>query len=118
MPVHVELYELPFLAPVPRDHEVLVATLRRSPDSTVLASFVLDRTATVLYCGETLWGPLDRSPTALHDPLGVLTRFTWVVERSTLGQVVGAMVSSTSAGDQNHAQTRLFVSPSSAAPYR
>jgi hypothetical protein len=111
------LHELPFLAPVPRGHEVLVATLRRSPDSDQRASLVLDRTTGVLYCGEPLWGPLDRTPLALTDPIGVLTRFTWTVIQRDEGRVMGAMISSASTGDRNHAFTRLYLE-APAGPYR
>jgi hypothetical protein len=118
MSSEVELHQLPFLAPVPRGHEVLVATLRRSPESDVLASLVHDRTASVLYVGDTLLGPLDRNPLAIQDPIAVLTRYTWVVVSASVGRVAGAMISSTSAGDQNHAQTRLFVEPAAPVAYR
>ncbi|MFO0555698.1 MAG: hypothetical protein U0271_45395 [Polyangiaceae bacterium] len=39
----------------------------------------LDRTAGVLYSEPALSGPLGRDPRVLQDPLGVLTRWTWVV---------------------------------------
>jgi hypothetical protein len=112
------LHELPFIAPVPRNHEVLVATLRRSPHSDTRASLVLDRTTGILYCSDALWGPLDRSPLALTDPIGVLTRFTWTVVQTSEGRCMGAMISTSSHGDSNHAHTRLYVEGPSATAYR
>jgi hypothetical protein len=72
------VHELPFLAPVPRGHDVLVATMRRAPDSSVL------------YCGESLWGPRpiverrlqpQRPVTKLH-PWGEVQSAS-VVQRAT-----------------------------------
>lgn len=115
--METQALELPFVACVPRGHEVFVAWLKRSPDATHESALVLDRTASILYCDPSLWGPLGRDPRALLDPVAVLTRWTWVVTRSIAGISVGAMVLTTSSGDANDAQTRLFVQ-SSATPYR
>ncbi len=109
--------DLPFVAAVPRTHDVLVAWLKRSPDDTREAAFVLDRTAGVLYCDESLSGPLGRDPRALADPIAALTRWTWTVTRSIAGVAAGSIVVTTSNGDSNNAQTRLFVEPP-ATPYR
>jgi len=118
MPTSHELYELPFLAPVARGHEVIAATLRRAHDSDELASLVLDRSSGLVYCSEPLLEPLGRTELPLTDPIAVLTRFTWRVVRSTTGRSLGAVVSTTSVGDQNHARTRLFIEPEAAATYR
>ncbi len=112
-----QVLELPFVAAVPRGHEVLVAWLKSSPDATGESALVLDRTTGILYCDPSLWGPLGRDPRALHEPLAVLTRWSWVVTRSAAGIAAGAVVVTTNRGDSNEAQTRLFVQ-SPAAPHQ
>jgi hypothetical protein len=112
-----ELHELPFLAPVPRGHDVLVVSLRRTPDDPSLSRFVLDQTDGVLYCDEKLWGAFGRDVLATQNPLGVLTRWSWVVEKAATGRVAGVMISTKNWGDTNHSETRLFVEPMG-APYR
>ncbi|APR80708.1 Hypothetical protein A7982_06055 [Minicystis rosea] len=109
--------ELPFVASVPRGHEILVAWLSHSPDAKDETALVLDRTAGILYCDPSLWGPLGRDPRVLQDPIAVLTRWTWTVTRSITGIAAGAVVVTTSRGDSNDARTRLFVQ-GLAAPYR
>jgi hypothetical protein len=74
----------------------------------VHAAFVHDLTAGVLYASERLAGPLG-SLAAVEDPLGVLARFSWVVERSVRGGVLGA----TCSPDGDQSLTRLFVAPES-----
>ncbi|MFT3775940.1 MAG: hypothetical protein QM820_62140 [Minicystis sp.] len=107
--METQALELPFVASVPRGHEVLIAWLKHAPDATREDALVLDRTAGILYCDVALWGPLGRDPRVLHDPLAVLTRWTWVVTRSIAGIAAGAVVLTTSSGESNVAQTRLFV---------
>ncbi len=104
-----QVLELPFVASIPRGHEVLVAWLKSSPDATRESALVLDRTVGVLYCDPSLWGPLGRDPRAVQDPVAMLTRWSWVVTRSTTGIAAGAIVVTTNSGDSNEAQTRLFV---------
>jgi hypothetical protein len=104
-----QVLDLPFVAAVPRGHEVLVAWLKSAPDATRESALVLDRTAGLLYCDLSLRGPLGRDPRVLVDPVGSLTRFSWVVTRSLSGIAMGAMVFTTSTGDSNEAYTRLFV---------
>lgn len=116
--METQVLEIPFVAAVPRGHEVLVAWLKRSPDETRESALVLDRTAGVLYCDPSLWGPLGRDPRVLHDPVAVLTRWTWVVTRSTTGIAAGAVVLTTSSGESNDAQTRLFVQSAAASQQR
>lgn len=111
-----EVHDLDFLAPVPRDHLVLVVTVQRE---TAFGSFVLDQTAGVLYADAALWGPLGRRVTAVTDPLAALAVFDWRPVKAMAGRVVGAMISTRNTGEANHAETRLFVEPAPpAAPYR
>lgn len=109
--METRVLELPFVAPIPSHHEVLVVWLKRSPDATGESAFVLDRTAGVLYCDTSLWGPLGRDARVLQDPLAVLTRWSWVVTRSTTGVAAGAIVV-TASGESNAAETRLFLAAS------
>ena len=111
-----ELYELSFLAPVPRDHLVLVATVHRDG---AYGTFVLDQTAGVLYSDTVIWGPLGKRASAVNDPLATLAQYEWRPVRASTGRIVGAMISTKNMGDANHAETRLFVEPlPPAAPYR
>lgn len=113
-----DAFELPFLAPIPRGHEVLVVGLLRAPTATEPSWLVVDRTAGILYCGENLWGPLGQSAEAASDPVAVLTRWSWRVARSATGRVRAALVASSDVGDSNFARTRLFLEPEGAGPYR
>jgi hypothetical protein len=120
MSTNVITHELPFTAPIPRGHEVLVAVMRRAPDSLVVEHLVLDETTSTLYCTDGLRGPLGRHTLATTDPIAVLTRWTWTVERAQRGTVVGAIVSeSPRRGPEHDQSTLLFVEPrADASPYR
>jgi hypothetical protein len=110
------VFDLGLLAPVPRDHLVLVATMQREESR---GTFVLDQTAGVLYADPTLWGPLGRRVTAVTDPLATLAQYGWRPVKKVVGRVVGAMISTTSEGEANHAETRLFLDPEPpTSPYR
>lgn len=54
---HAFLIELPFAAPIPRGHEVVVVTFTLDDRSPTI---VVDRTASTLFCPEALWGPLHQ----------------------------------------------------------
>jgi hypothetical protein len=110
--------DIPFLAPVPRGNEVLVARLRRDASSTDERFLVHDRTGGVVYCDEHLAGPLGRALQATHDPLASLARWTWVVEIAVVGRAAGAVAVSSNTGEVNVARTLLFVVPAAATPYR
>ncbi|MDB4933251.1 MAG: hypothetical protein JWP87_223 [Labilithrix sp.] len=113
------VHEVCFVAPVPHGHDALVVTLRRSEGETSTCSFVLDQTDGILYCDEDLWSPFGSDPLATRDPLAVLAKWSWVVAKSTTGTVIGSIVSTKDGGDQNHARTRIFVTPKAAGqPYR
>jgi hypothetical protein len=115
----VVAHEIPFLAPVPRGHDVLVVWFKRTPEApNESAALVLDQTGGILYCDDTLWGPLGTDPRASTDPVGVLTRWSWTVTRSYNGTVQGCAVSTKDRGDSNHAKTRLFVERTNSTPYR
>lgn len=111
------LLEVPFLAPIPRGHEVLVAAMRHA-EYTDPFWFVLDRTTGTLYVGEESWGIFSRSKTAVLDPIGFLAQWNWKPERCVEGKMVAATVASSNRGDSNFSRTRLFVDPSVAPPYR
>ena len=113
-----EVIQFPFLAPVPRGHEVLIGMVRQAPDSDVRASFVLDRTSGLLHCSERLWGPFGADPAALVDPVAVLGRWSWVFERVLAGHSLGAIVMTQDDASRSRGQTRLFVAPAVAQPYR
>ena len=109
------LHELPFLAPIPRGHEVLVIKLTLGDKSP---SVVLDRTAANLYCTDELWGPLHQDPgLAVIDPIAVAKRWNWAVKSVTEGVCAGAMISSKSRGDSYEAKTLLLFEPPG-TPYR
>ena len=115
-PTHIpSLHELPFLAPIPRGHDVLVVTFTLAGKSPTI---VLDRTAANLYCTEDLWGPLHQDPVlAVTDPVAVITRWTWTVRSAVEGVCAGAVMSTKGWGDRHEVKTCLLVEPS-AAPYR
>jgi len=110
--------ELPFLAPIPVGHEVLVVALRQSPEARRTQFLVLDQTVSVLYCDDRLWGPLSGNVQATIDPVGLLTRFSWVVDRQFAGRVCGAMVGMATAEECNTLRTRIFLQAASDTPYR
>lgn len=100
--------EVPFVAIVPAGHDVFVAKMRPQAGSDKGVFMVLDVTTSVLYCNDDLWG-LFHPAASSSDPVGVLARWGWIVDGHHRGRVVGSVVSTTSAGDSNHARTRLFV---------
>lgn len=107
------VHDLPFIAPVPRGHDVLVATF---VIENRVAIAVLDRTASTLYCPEDLWGPLYQDPVlAVTDPVAALTRWTWKLRSATEGSCLGALVASSKNGEEP--RTRLVVE-ARATPYR
>lgn len=109
------VHDLLFGAPIPRGNEVLVATFTLEERSSTL---VLDRTTSTLYCPEELWGALQQDTiNAVREPVGVITRWSWKVKGVVIGTCVGAIVSTTTRGEQQ-VRTRLLVEPGPAAPYR
>lgn len=102
------LLELPFLAPIPRGHEVLVVTFALDDKAPTV---VLDRTASTLYCPGDLWGPLHQDPAlAVTDPVAVVTRWAWTVQSTLGGTCAGALISSKSwGGDRLEVKTTLLV---------
>jgi hypothetical protein len=112
------VYQFLFLAPVPKGHGVLVAQLRQHGGDE--AWVVLDRTASTLYCDETLWRSLLRCDDVLHavqDPLAVFAGHNWVPMTEVSGICGGAIMATTSGGDSNFAKTYLLVEPGP-APFR
>ena len=108
-------HDLPFLAPIPRGHEVLVVTFTLAGKSPTM---VLDRTTSNLYCPEPLWGPLHQDPVlAVTDPIAVVTRFAWTVQSAVEGVCGGALVSTKGWGDRYEIRTLLLVEPAG-TPYR
>jgi hypothetical protein len=112
------LVEIPFFAPVPKGHEVLVVTFELDGKSPML---VHDKSAsTVFYYGDDLAGPLNRMPElAVTDPVAAITRFPWTVKSALAGLCTGALCTThyTSARGPE-STTRLFIEPASAQPYR
>ncbi|MBN8609797.1 MAG: hypothetical protein J0L92_04405 [Deltaproteobacteria bacterium] len=98
----VESVTLTFFAPVPRGHELHYATFHLG-ESGVKVAFVHDVTAGVLYASDRLAGPLG-SHAAVQDPLGVLSKFSWILDHQDRGRSLGSMCSA--EGDQT--RTRLF----------
>lgn len=108
-------HELPFAANIPRGHAVLVVTFTLGGKSPTM---VLDRTASSLYCGEDLWGPLHQDPIhALTDPVTVVTRWSWTVRSAFEGVSAGALVQTKGWGERHEVKTLLLVEPSG-VPYR
>lgn len=102
--MQVEQLQLGFLAPVPRGHQIRYAWLRMAPDSDTFAAFVHDLTAGIVYCDRRLVGPLG-SVAAMEDPLGVLSHFSWSLEKQLSGRVVGVLCSA----DEQVTRTRLAI---------
>jgi hypothetical protein len=110
--------ELPFVACIPQGHDALVVAFLRSPDATKQTLLALDLTTSILYCDEEVAG-MFRSPQQVTDPVGALTRWSWVVASQQKGRVAAAIVSTANSGDANYAKTCLFFDPPKpAAPYR
>jgi hypothetical protein len=100
------VYELPFIAPIPRGHEVQVITFNGDESPTV----VLDKTTSSLYCPEALWGPLHQNPAlAVTDPIAVATRFSWTVRSVVAGVCAGAMMSTNQWGGDRHVVKTLLM---------
>lgn len=110
--------EVDFVAPVPRGHEVHVATVSH-PELGRTAFLVHDRTAGVVYGGPTTQGPLAQDVVAATaDPVRALARYAWQVVESFAGVSVGALVTTSNHGDSNVAVTRLVIEAGPATPYR
>lgn len=110
------LCEVPFLASIPRGHDVLVVTFNLGDKSP---SVVLDRTAANLYCTDELWGPLHQDPAlAVTDPIAVAKRWNWKIKNAIQGVCAGAMISTKSWGGDNYEVKTLLVLETPAAPYR
>ncbi|MBX3250976.1 MAG: hypothetical protein KF901_27615 [Myxococcales bacterium] len=105
-----EIIEFPFLAPVPRGHEVFFAILTQSAER---ASLVLDRTARLIYTLEALFTTVGTQPAIFSDPIPTLEAQGWTVERAQAGVSHGAIV--LSHDRRNRARTRLFVGPAPSA---
>lgn len=109
------VHDLPFVAPIPRGHEVLLVTFTVDNQSPTL---VLDRTTSIVYCPENLWGPLHQDPVlAVSDPIAAVTRFAWTVRNTVAGTCVGALISTQNSGNKQEAKTRMLIEPAT-APYR
>jgi hypothetical protein len=109
--------ELPFAAPIPRNHEVLVVTFLR--DAKDAHFVVLDQTNSTLYCAEELWGALQQDAAlATTDPIAVVTRWAaWTVSATLKASCVGALVMTKTWGDFAQ-KTRLLLETGATAPYR
>ena len=107
-------HELLLVAAIPEGHDVLVVTFALA-DQT--ATLVLDRTASILYSPEVLWGALHQNGSlAVKDPIAVVTRWSWTVRSVVEGICAGAIVSTKSWGDFE-VKTILLVEPAT-TPYR
>lgn len=111
----IESFELPFLAPVPFGHDVLVVFARTELS---LARLVLDETTHVLYCEPRLWGALGTNLRATVDPIGALAGWKWTIERTLRGRSAGAMIAPGEQGVAEIARTRLFVEAAPTTPFR
>ncbi len=108
--------DVPFLAPIPRGHEVLVVTFELDGKSPML---VHDKSAAAVYYPDDLSGPLLRAAEqAVDDPVTAITRFPWTVKDAIAGLSLGALVSTQRTSRGQEATTRLFVEPASKQPYR
>lgn len=102
---------LPFVAPVPRGNAVTLVGFRRTPDGEGEVLVVVDRSFGIVYADASLSGALGASATAIDDPIGAVTRFSWAVTRQVTGVSAGALVT------YMPARTVLFMS-ADASPYR
>ncbi len=108
--------ELPFSAPIPRGNQVLIVTFANGEKSPTLA---LDQTASLLYCGNDLRGPLHQDPAlAVSDPVAVVTRWAWTVTSHFEGICAGAMVTSKSTGDSRYEVSTTLLVELPGNPYR
>lgn len=109
------VHDLPFVAPVPRGHDVLIVMFTNGSYSPTL---LFDRTASTVYCPEAITGALHQDPVlAVTDPVAVVTRFAWTVKSATEGICAGALISVNRLGDRFDAKTTLVVEPPG-TPYR
>src|SRR5580698_8742104 len=112
MSAQIEMHELPFAAPIPAGHSVLIARLRPSEEIAPLGLLALDATSSTVYCGAALIGPLSSGHlSATTDPVGVLTtRWSWRLVKLTKGRVMGALVGTSFDGDHRmEVVTKLYV---------
>jgi len=104
------IIELPFLAPIPRGHDVVVVTFTLDDRSPTL---VVDRTAGTVYCPDALAGALQQDPLhAVADPISTLTRWSWTVKSTMSGVCAGALVSTRVSGNNRYElKTHLLMEP-------
>ena len=108
-------HHLPFHAPIPRGHDVLLVTFGLENKAPTV---VLDRTTSTLYCGEDMWGPLQNDPAlAVTDPIALVTRWTWKVRSTIEGVCAGALISTRHVGESHDVKTILLVD-AAGTPYR
>lgn len=113
-----KIFDFEFLAPVPRDHVIVVALVQNSATQTV-TDFVVDQTAGVTYCSDLLHAALWSDDAALQDPLALLGRQGWKTLSSRIGRVVSSLVSTRNDGESNFVRTRVMTTPvTEGSPYR
>lgn len=120
----VTVIDLPYLAPVPAGHEVLVLELANAAGGFFEfneAGCVVDRATRVVYADRSYLTILAKNPSpsayaadAPADALGP----GWRVNRSFSGQVVSAVVGTADGVSNSAARTRLYVRSAPATTYR
>jgi len=119
----VTVIDLPYLAPVPAGHDVAVLKIARA-DAGFFESgeveCVVDRATRIVYADRAYLNALAQSPVPAYpadapaDALGP----GWSVQRSFMGQVVCAVLSTADATSNSAARTRLYVRSAPPTTYR
>jgi hypothetical protein len=108
--------DLPFAAPVPRGHIVVLVQIQHTEDARV-GTALIDSTSGVVYCEEE-WFGLFVHAAAAREPARLARERGWDVTEQLVGHVVGATVATSKAAREASVRTCLFIDTSSTSPYR
>jgi hypothetical protein len=118
-----KIVDVRYVAPVGSGSLVRVVSLEKSRSGffdEVRTECVIDVERRVVYADATFWMlPTESESMALpcDDPAGALGP-RWRVSETVEGNVTCAVVTTRDSGDQNHANTRLYLAPPEASAYR
>lgn len=120
----VTVIDLPYLAPVPVGHEVLVLELANAAGGFFElneAGCVVDRQTRVMYADRSYLTSLAKNTTPNAFPIDAPADVLgpgWTVSRSFAGQVVCALVGTADGMTTTTAKTRLYLRSAPTTTYR
>lgn len=108
--------DLPFAAPVPRGHSVVLLRIQHADDGRA-GTALIDATTGVVYCEESMFG-LFAFATAASEPARVAQGLGWEIVEQLAGRAAGATVATSRSPREASVRTCLFLDTSEAPPYR